>query len=399
MIALHLSLLNGTAFLWSEGCQVGDIKELRSATKAVGFSSKILKGNTQVSTVWLPSRADQPVPSSPLIGTEPDRRKKVRLHAFIAVTRPLTIAELLEISAIAGRGNVPGSGVIFGHSIAWTAGLVNTALTLLAKESFLPTLIQHAAQWEARWFPVPDESSESRLETLARNMPAVCRCLSSSTDMPPEVPVRAVVDGLLTRCLDALIRGANATTEKPKRYDSIHDAWLQALVSVDARIGWDPEHEIREFAGHLTRWSRPVDLNSRSAFKFCFRLREPAEEEITDNWRVDYLLQPKADQSLNLSVGDLWKKSGKAGKSLQRFGGVPTEFMLTALGQASGLCPDITTSLKHKNPSGFELDAQGAFAFLQEYAEALRVAGFTVMLPSWWVGRGPVKRLGLKAKA
>jgi len=73
--------------------------------------------------------------------------------------------------------------------------------------------------------------------------------------------------------------------------------------------------------------------------------------------------------------------------------------MLTALGQASGLCPDVSRSLKEKNPGGFELDSNGAFSFLREYAEALRASGFTVMLPSWWVGRGPAKQLGLKATA
>ncbi len=397
MIALHISFMNGATFLWSEGCHVGDLKELRSAAKAVGFSAKMLKGNTEITTLWLPSRGDQPVPSSPLICTEPDRRKKVQLHAFNAVARPLTLAELLELSALAEGRNIPGSGVIFGHSIAWTAELVSTALSVAVKELFLPTVVQHAGQWEARWVPVPDEESESRLERLALDMPAVCRCQSNSAEKAPEVPGRMVIDSLLAHCLDAFIRETNAPAGKQKRPDSIHDTWLQALVSDKASIDWDTDQEICEFAGQLNRWSRPFDLNSRSPFKFCFRLREP--DEAADNWRVDYLLQPKTDQSLNLPVGDLWKKGGKASKHLQKFGGVPTEFMLTALGQASGLCPEISASLKQKNPGGFELEAQGAFAFLQEYAEALRAAGFTVMLPSWWVGRGPVKRLGLKAKA
>lgn len=398
MIVLHISFMNGIAYLWSEGTHIGDIKELRSATKAVGFSAKILKRNTEITALWLPSRGDQPVPSSPLIGLEPDRRKKLQLRAFNAVTRPLDLADLFELSAFVADGNIPGSGVIFGHSIAWTAGLVNVALAMKAKELFLPTVVQHAGQWEARWIPVPDEKTESQLERLAVEMPAVCRCQSSLLEKAPEVPKRIVVDSLLARCLDAFIREANATAVKENPTDNIHDAWLQALVNDKARIEW-VENEIREFAGQLNRWSRPVDLNSKSAFKFCFRLNEPGEEEVVGKWRVEYLLQPKADPSLNLPVGDLWKNSGRSVKHLQKFGELPTEFMLTALGQAAGLCPEITTSLKQKNPHGFDLDAQGAFAFLQEYAEALHAAGFTVILPSWWVGRGPVKRLGLKAKA
>ena len=70
-----------------------------------------------------------------------------------------------------------------------------------------------------------------------------------------------------------------------------------------------------------------------------------------------------------------------------------------ALGQAAGLCPGVAASLKRKHPGGFELDADQALLFLKEYTEGLRAAGFAVILPSWWVGRGPVKRIGLKARA
>ncbi len=398
MIALHVSFLNGRVFLWSEGSHIGDLKELRAAVKAVGLVCKILKGNTEGCVAWLPSRGEVAVPSSPLIGHEPDKRKKIRFHSFSIIARPLGLEELLELTAIAERGNVPGSGVIFGHSIGWAGQLLKTASVLLAKEAFLPTVVQNAGHWEGRWVPVPETSCESRLERLTLDMPAVCRCLTSSADREPEVPRQMVVDSLLTRFLDGMIRQANSTDAGRKVYDSLHDAWLQALTSDDARIAWDDEREVGEFFTQLNRWSRPVDLNARSAFKFCFRLAEPMED-FSDVWQVEYLLQPKADQSLNLPVAELWKKSGKAAKHLQKFGGVPTEFMLTALGQASGLCPDIRASLKQKTPGGFNLEANGAHEFLQDYAEALRGAGFTVMLPSWWVGRGPAKRLGLKASA
>ena len=72
--------------------------------------------------------------------------------------------------------------------------------------------------------------------------------------------------------------------------------------------------------------------------------------------------------------------------------------MLTALGQASGLCPSVTQSLKKKNPGGFDLDTEGAYHFLLEYAELLKNAGFVVMLPSWWTSRRAINRIGIKTK-
>ncbi len=399
MIALHVSIFEGKPFLWSEGGQVGILKDLRAATKAIGLKIKVLKGNTENRVVWIPSRGDKPLPSSPLIGVSPDKRGKVHLRPFPVVVKALQAEELLELSSIAGAGNIPGSGVIFGNSLIWSGQLAKISLNLVGEEAFLPVVIQRDHYWEARWMPVPNEKTEQILKGLTGDLPAACRCMNNSMDRVPDIPGEIVADSLLAYCVDALVRNAN-TPVAQKHHDSIHDAWLYALVSDNARINWENEGEIHGFAKQLEGWRHLIDLTVRSPFKFCFRLAEPPENgDDSEGWRVDYLLQPKADQSLYLPAADLWNKRNKTVKLLQKFGGIPTEFMLTALGQASGLCPEISESLKHKNPWGFELDAKGALAFLQKYASVLRAAGFTVLLPSWWVGHAPQKRLGLKVKA
>ncbi len=107
----------------------------------------------------------------------------------------------------------------------------------------------------------------------------------------------------------------------------------------------------------------------------------------------------KADPSLLLEAQDLWKPESAASQHIASYTADCTEFMLTALGQASGLYPAVTQSLKKKSPGGFDLDTAGAYQFLLEYAELLRNSGFIVMLPSWWVGRRGFNRLGIKTKA
>lgn len=76
MIVLHISILNGTPYIWSEGSQAGAIKDLQIAVKAIDLDIKVLKSNAEFLTVWLPSYENIPVPSSPLIGAEPDKKKK-----------------------------------------------------------------------------------------------------------------------------------------------------------------------------------------------------------------------------------------------------------------------------------------------------------------------------------
>ena len=401
MIALHISILNGIPYLWSEANKIGTLKDLQTALKTIGLDIKVLKSNTEFLTVWLPAYENIPVPSSPLIGAEPDKKKKVFLKSFSVLARPLKIEEALELTAIAEGGNIFESGIIFGSSIIWTGKLLKIALNLAAQENFLPTLLQHDGHWEARWLPIPCDDSDKQLEKLSAAMPAVCRCLSNDTEKAPDMPAKIVLNMLLAKSIDAIIRSANPLANNRKKHDSmhdsLHDAWTAALTAENAQVMWADEQEIYSFSKQLTDWSRPVDLITRSPFKFCFRLSEPQEDE--DKWRVDYLLQPKDDQSLHLPVGELWVKSTRVVKQLQKFGGSLIEFILMALGQASGLCPDIAASLKEKNPGGFYLDSNGALTFLREYSEALRASNFTVLLPSWWVGRGPIKRLGLKVKA
>ncbi len=75
----------------------------------------------------------------------------------------------------------------------------------------------------------------------------------------------------------------------------------------------------------------------------------------------------------------------------------PQEYLLSALGQASGMCPRIEASLKTAAPAGYELDATGAHEFLTETAWGLEQAGFGVLLPAWWTAKGT--KLHLTARA
>ena len=81
---------------------------------------------------------------------------------------------------------------------------------------------------------IPGESIELHLEKIKKNMPAVCRCTGYSLDIPPEVPAQIIVDRFLAYSIDAFIRNANTIAGSQKRHVSIHDAWLQTLVSEDA---------------------------------------------------------------------------------------------------------------------------------------------------------------------
>ncbi len=394
MIALHISIAAGGLYLWSEGTGSDSLKELKKSCRAIDFKIKILKGSIRDFTVWLPSQKNIPIPSSPLIGKIPDNNIKIRLHPFHTIVRPLEIEEALELCSIVRNGNIADTGVIFGDSIYWIDAVMKAALKLVAEEKILPALFRRAREWEARWVPVIGSGGEQQIDRLSDAMPQVCRCMGSG-DRPPDMPGRLVINMLLAKSVDAIVRNSGPGDNARVSYDSLHDAWIHALTGKDAIVRWHDEKELHDFSKQMADWSRPIDIITGSPFNLCFRLAEP---EDNNEWSIDYLLQPKSDQSIYLPVSKLWGKNSKEAKQLKRFGSNPVEFILAALGQASGLCSDISKSLKEKDPWGFRLDAKGAFVFLKEHARALRASGFSVLLPSWWGGEGPARLLGLKVR-
>ena len=399
MIALHISILDGAPFLWSEGKKIGMLKELRLAMDGIGMIS-LRSNTTKEFCVWLPGRGEKPVPSSPLIGTMPDINGEESLKAYPITALRLNSTSLFELSQLSAKSNIPGSGVIFGNSLLWTRQVRTIALNIIRSESLLPSMVKTDTSHEALWQPLPDTETSHRLEKLAATMPAVCRSLNRSKTQPPEAPKGVVLRRLLSFIVNTLVRPfEKAGTPKITEFESIHDAWLHALRSSDARVIWKNEQEIEQFACQLNAWRRPIEIHERSPFRFCFQLSEPPlKGKKQERWHVGYHLQLKADPSLILNAGDLWNPESAASQHAASYASDYTEFMLTALGQASGLCPAVTQSLKKKNPGGFDLATEGAYQFLLEYAELLRSAGFVVMLPSWWSSRRALNRIGIKTK-
>jgi SNF2 family DNA or RNA helicase len=116
-----------------------------------------------------------------------------------------------------------------------------------------------------------------------------------------------------------------------------------------------------------------------------------------NEWHVRYLLQARDDLSLLIPVADAWRPRGEVAAVFKRRSFDAREHLLTALGQAASLCPPVEASLKSAAPGGYVTDASGAHQFLTETAWLLEQAGFGVLLPAWWTGKGTRQRLSVRA--
>ncbi len=234
-------------------------------------------------------------------------------------------------------------------------------------------------------------------------MPSVCRALTGEeTSLPASAPT-AVLREFLHRAVDHLVREAPTAPadESPrrgrapspkKRFDSVHDQWLQALTTPTGVMDGDPG-ELAQLKVEVEKWRHPLAVSSAAPFRLCFRLEEPGPLEASpaapdeETWFVRYLLQAVDDQSLLLPVPDAWEGKGPAGAWLGRGKGTAREYLLVSLAQSARISPGIESSLQTALPSGHNLDTPGAQTFLTREALLLEQAGFGVMLPAWWTRR------------
>ena len=402
MKALHISLLNGNPVVWCEGGSLFD------ALKPSNFPFPL--GPPERHDLWLPGRKSVPFPV--ISAGRGGRARKV------ALVLPYAGAVSVYVrgggsARVPVRGSSPrGSGVLFCSSVRWFAAAILDVRLLTAGESVLPAAARTEGVWEARWIPAPDDSAQRLLEDLAASMPHVCRSIASDEQGPPDHSPRRVLAAFLGRFVDLAMRGEERRKEEAPKgrkkktassdAGSLHDAWREALSGADARILWSDENELSEFARALSAWRRPVEFASKAAYRFCFRLEEPEEG---DDWRLVYLVQPKADPSLLLPLDALWeqtpppkksRKKGPAPSPLPAVRDVSAEFLLTMLGQAAALSPRVAQSLKQPAPSSIRMSSEEAFSFLGGEAQTLADAGFQMMLPRWFV-KGPGERIKVKA--
>ncbi|MDB5409375.1 MAG: rapA 2 [Rhodospirillales bacterium] len=368
----------------------------------------------------LPSLDGRPLASSALIEVAAEHSSGASLQAWRVAALMLSPALAIEaLCACQGR-RLLSPGIVVADDLAFWAAALRFAGGLVARHAYLPDLIEAADGFASRWRPVLGGSDAAEMARLAAAMPAACRAVASRDGIPARaVPAGVLLGSFIEAMIDALVRGAQAQPDvapaearrsRKARGDpgaAVDQRWLAALRAPDPRVDGN-RTELSQLAARVRDWRHPITTALASPFRLCFRIEEPVEDASGDDprdatsresgWFVRYLLQASHDPSLMIPATAAWARSGP-GKALLRADGFdPRGFLLLTLGQAGRLDPAIRDSLGAGVPDGYRTDATGAVAFLTHGAAALQEAGFGVMLPAWWTGRGTATRLTSRAK-
>ncbi|HXS63170.1 MAG TPA: DEAD/DEAH box helicase [Streptosporangiaceae bacterium] len=362
-------------------------------------------GKAGDATLLLPSVRSAPLDSPELVRKTPRPPAQSR-PALLPWTVPVVCLDPTSaLIALSERA----SGLRYGASISYLADLAAFAGELVSRGRLIPALAADADGAVATWRPVLSGPDVVTMHALTKAMPPVCRAVPGQGD-----PVE-LVTATLAAMVDTIARGVLSAGpdlvparrgRRPERLPAI-EAWLEALARPEGRFAADPA-ELDALAEELAAWA-DVGSGRSGPARATFRLSDAnadadpnanantnADSQDQDaaggQWVLEFLLQSESDPSLLVPAAQAWSDDG----SLRRWLANPRELLLTELGRASRIYPELADGLRQRNPCGLELDADGAYRFLSAIAPALDEAGFGVLLPSWWDRRA---KLGLTASA
>ena len=328
----------------------------------------------------------------------------------------------------------PRAGVAVGTSVPALARGVQLSLDMAARGRLLPGIAQDGTgRGVARWLPVPDEDDADRLVRLIRSLPPLCR----AEWCPPPDGVAAKSAGALAgrdpgeiiremagTIIDHVARSAvrdqrllRPIRTRRLRPRTTNEAFVAALTAEDSVVAGDAA-EIALLAESLSAW-HASGIQQLGPVRTTFRLVPPRisdddgagviddaaaaadagqtmADPDTDRWRIEFLLQSRDEPSLLVPAERIWRTRGRVAV-LTGMVEDPRQHLLTDLGHASRLYPQLERALDGARPASLVTDTAGAHHFLAEAAPLLEGAGFGVLVPPWWRSQRP--RLGLRVRA
>jgi SNF2 family DNA or RNA helicase len=401
VLVLHgfWSASNGLC-LWSEDSDLtvkSPSQALRSArphpfAAPTDVITGIHAGKPGTAVLLLPSLRSAPLDSPELIRITPRPAPHTK-PALLPWTVP--VVSLDAASALSAL-NEPVAAFRCGASLAYLAELAAFARELVERGRVLPDLTRDGHGAVAFWRPVVQGPDVVVLNSLIAATPPVCRAEQGEHDAYKlaSSALHAMVDAAMRAALPAGIDLLPPRRGRRPRRLPVEEAWLTALTIPDGRFETDPD-ELDALDTSLRPW-KDVGVGKAGLARATFRLTEietsATETPTGAGWQLEFLLQSMADPSLLVSAEQTWNDDGSLRRWLER----PEELLLTELGRASRIYPELAAGLRTARPSSLYLDAEGAYYFLSTAAPLLDEAGFGVLLPSWWDRR---RKLGLALSA
>lgn len=258
-------------------------------------------------------------------------------------------------------------------------------LRLLCRQKFIPAIVVEDGNAYAIWQPVLEEPEDIKImKELIRIMPLICRGVMAEDDRNIQLKNgKSLMIDFLKTAVDRTIREWIVNMDIEETKVPIERLWLLALHNRDNHIE-APVESLKQFIKQFTQWTQPL-LQSRGAFRTCFRLEEPKEGR--DNWYISFHLQAMDEPTLLVTAEYIWTQGEPTTVLHGRYFESPQERILEDIGKAMHIFAPLERSLYEARPVGCYIDVEEAYTFLTEGSIVLRENGFGVVVPNWWEDR------------
>ncbi|TAF58006.1 MAG: DEAD/DEAH box helicase [Oscillatoriales cyanobacterium] len=238
---------------------------------------------------------------------------------------------------------------------------------------------------------------ETELQRYVEWMPLVCAS-GFRKILLQDTPKFYDREMLLRHFSECAIAEIVTQTPIPASFENkIADSLLQICLNQTQKIARVSLEEYRQWQTWRDRITRNQSADS---FSLCFQLQSPENPE--QPWVLEFQVAAKQDPSLRVPLQDYWRSRSTQQKQLQKqFGDNFEQHLLTNLGYAARIYPQLWQGLETDKPANISLNVDDAFTFLSESAWVLEDAGYKVIVPAWWTPKGRQRakiRLQVKGK-
>ena len=239
------------------------------------------------------------------------------------------------------------------------------------------------------------EPYEADVKRFVDYMPLACVAGFSESREIPEFYSR---EGLLRHFSECLLSDIVTHTPSTAGFDQKIDGTLLQRCVDTRRLSFVRNMSLELYQQWRTWRDRIRHTQTAIPFYLCFQLQEPYKSE--EDWELQFLVAPRQDPSLRLSLQDYWRMRPVQRKAFHKQVGENFEQnLLLNLGYAARIYPKLWQGLETDQPVSIGMDLAGAFEFLQDSAWVLESAGYKVIIPSWWTPKGHQRaKVRLRAK-
>ncbi|MDS3859987.1 SNF2-related protein [Thermosynechococcaceae cyanobacterium BACA0444] len=303
--------------------------------------------------------------------------------------------------------------ITIGDDLRFWSHITRWGLDLVGRGKFVPVHRPGAdpEQIEVFWLPLLDSVTDRhRLDLFATQMPQSLRFyVEPHPDHSPEIPIPPSPPDLITSYLQGLINYLVGQVPKlmpemgrpgfRKQAANAPQQWLQALLTPYSPLPKSPDSH--QWLETLDQWLAPIapTVTGQHRWQVYFQLVPPPTE--LASWSLTFGLQSADQPDWRISAAEIWQQPADAISYQNQIIQRPQETLLTGLGLAVRLYPDLETSLKTARPLGQELNSAQVYTFLKIGAARLEDSGFGLVMPPGLERhrQTPVPRLGLKITA